>query len=351
MDFDSQYLIVTADGRLWQTVRQGDGTWLSLRSIQLSGQVGSVVVPINIGLGPVAGIVGVGVGYPSAEFLVVSTNAFGSVWQTVIKEDGTSSAINNISAIIGNNANVAFLQGGCVVDPFTSIYTFRDQNQHLWSLTHSTANNSWKLDNLAALGNTANSVLNATAAGASSAASQFLIVSSDGNLTFAERSLTGVWSGVVDVRAQFILERLPDPGPIGAAVGACADFQTSAAGFIIQTQWLLTTSSGSFWYAMRPYSQTPWTLYNLNTRLGIPLPPPVWTSATAAAGNGGTGSAFFCFTTSADGHLWWTKRLPDDTWVGVVAGTEKTDLTQMLGIPGAVIDVTITSQYAGIQPE
>jgi hypothetical protein len=285
---------------------------------------------------------GVGVVGGGAEFLFTTSN--GNLWQTTISGDGAGQFCTDLSGVLPIPGPVGEFDG-CRNDPFSNNYIFYTQDGHLWHTTHSfatTRDDTWTLEDLVLKwGAIARSVTMAAAAGASGATAQYLIVTPDGRLTLAERR-EGSWIGLTDVTSNF-------PARVVVIAGACADFQNSPAGFAIKTQWLFATHDGRLWHAL--YDGT-WLLTDVSATLGIPLPSgSTFYIALGAAGNGGTGSAFFLFVTPDDGHLWWTKRLPDGSWTGDAPGTNKVDLTLKLGIPGQVHDVAPASQYAGIEPE
>jgi hypothetical protein len=86
----AQFMFATVDGGLWHTVRNADGTWTGLGNVK--GQIGDP--------GPVTGVSATSSAPGVVQFMF--TTADGGLWHTIRNADGTWTGLGNVKGQIGD---------------------------------------------------------------------------------------------------------------------------------------------------------------------------------------------------------------------------------------------------------
>jgi surface antigen len=289
-----QFAIVTAEGRLWHTIRSSDGTWAT------RGDAGRVVGGAAV---RAAGVAGDGT-EGEAQFVVATTS--GRLWHTIRNADGTWRARGDLGRALGIGA-VKAIAGASDGVSGEAQFAILTTSGRLWH-TIRRADGSWQRPG--DLGRVVGpSVVTGVAAAGdgTEGEAQFIVATADGNLWHTIRRSNGTWQPRGDMSRTF-------------GFGSARAVAAAGDGMAGEAQFAAATSGGRLWHTIRDDGGAWQRRGDLGSALGLG-------TVTAASGSadGTTGEAQFAVVTS-DGRLWHTLRDAKGAW------QRRGDLSKQLGL-------------------
>jgi hypothetical protein len=269
---ETQFVLTTADGHLWHTLRRADGTWTGL---------GDVEARFGPGMVAVAAVAAADVTSGETQFMYVR-QANGDLMDASRYADGTWAV--NLDAGLAVPGPVAAVAGTGSA-PGDTQFVFTTAGGHLWHTLNGTGPTDVQKQFATAIPGPVAAV---AAANGTSGETQFVFTTADGHLWHTVRRADGTWTGLGDVQGQFAI-----PGAVTAVAGT--------GGAPGETQFVFTTADGHLWHTLRRADGT-WTgLGNVQDQIPRTFDPvraiPGRVAAVAAA-NGTSGETQFMFTTS-----------------------------------------------------
>jgi hypothetical protein len=234
---------ITADARLWHSVRNPDGTWTAADNVASHILIYSAVTAVTAASSA------------AGQLELIYTTADGGVWQAVRDASGTWGYPTEDNGIFGNIGTItAIAATSC--DPSQAQLMFATHEGGLWHSIQQ-AGGGWTLpigDVHGQIGDPG-VVVAVAAAAAAPGTSAFMFATADGGLWHTMRNPDGTWTGLGNVKGQ-----IGDPGPVTGVAAA-----GSAPGVV---QFMFTTADGNLWHTIRQANGT-WTgLGNVKGQIG-----------------------------------------------------------------------------------
>ncbi|GHO92687.1 hypothetical protein KSF_027350 [Reticulibacter mediterranei] len=211
---ETQYMFATADGHLWHTIRQANGSWSGLDDI-----TAQLAVP-----GPVRAIAATSSQSGEAQFMFATAD--GHLWHSIRHVDGSWSGLGDVNSQVTIPGPVRAITATSSQSGEAQ-FMFATADGHLWhTIRH--ADGSWSgLDDITAQLAIPASV-SAVAAASSQSGGEFMFTTADGHLWHTLQRSDGSWSGLGDVNSQVTI-----PGPVRAV--AATSSQSGEAQFMFAT--------------------------------------------------------------------------------------------------------------------
>ena len=221
----AQFLFATADGGLWHTIRNPDGSWTGLGDAK--GQVGNP--------GAVTAVAAASSSAGLAQFLFATAD--GGLWHAIRNPDGSWTRAGDVKVQIGDPGAVTAV---AAVSSSAGLaqFLFATADGGLWHAVRN-PDGTWTkaADAKSQIGNPGIVVAVAAASGALGEA-QFLLATADGGLWHTVRNPDGSWTGAGNVKGQ-----IGNPGSVVAVSGAASAPET--------VQFLFATADGGLWHTIR----------------------------------------------------------------------------------------------------
>ncbi len=277
-------------GLLWHTVRESNGAWSGLRSVN-----GQFAIP-----GPVSAVAAAWDGKVGETQLMFATYD-GLLWHTLREPGGAWSGLGSVNGQFTIPHPVSAVAGTWDGKVGETQFMFATSDGRLWH-TIRQPGGAWSgLDSVNghfAIPGPVTAV--AAAWDAKEGETQFMFATSDGRLWHTIRQPSGTWSGLGSVNGQFQI-----PAPV-RAVSATNDGNRG------ETQFMFTTDDGRLWHTIHKPNGAWSGLDSVNGHFAIPHP----VTAVAAAWDGKVDETQFMFATD-DGRLWHSIREASGAWTGL----------------------------------
>ncbi len=190
----TQYMLTNGAGRLLHTIRYADGSWQPVGDAQtVIGIPGPVV--------DVAGTAGAG-----GETHFMLTTAGGHLWHTVRKADGNWTGLGDVHTQIAVSGPVRSIAAATGKAGETH-YAFTTSDGHLWHTIRFADGSWQPTGDAHAVLGIAGPVSAVAAAGGKPGETQYMFTTSGGHLCHTLRRVDGSWTGVGDVNGQFAIPK------------------------------------------------------------------------------------------------------------------------------------------------
>ena len=300
---------LSANGHLWHTIRQPDGSWAAADDVNRL-----ITVP-----GPVTAVAAASSAAGQAQFAFATAD--GRLWHTIRQPDGTWSGSHDVKDHFGD-PGVVIAVAAVSLAPNVAEFVFATADGGLWHSVRRPDGTWMGLGDLKAQFGDPGAVVAVATASTVAGEVQFVLATADGSLWHGIRRADGTWTGLADVKGQ-----IGDPGVVVAVAAAGAAPQLA--------QFLFATADGALWHTTRQPDGT-WTrMLDVKAQTGN-------TGSVVAVAAAATGPDYtqFVFATSGGG-LWHTIRQPGGTW------TAAANVKNTLGDMGAISAVAATSSASG----
>ena len=269
--------MATEDGHVWHTIRFANGTW---------APVGDVTEQLHY-FGPVTAVAAASTATGEAQFLLATAD--GGLWHTIRFLDGSWEPLGRtlveswdptgyVTRYIRNPGRVVALAAASAASGDAQFLMATDDGR-LWHTVRSGQQWTYREDVNAKIGDPGRVVALAAASAIPGEAQEYLMASDDGRLWHTIRHANGTWEPMGDVNSQIAGHPVvvADPGAprnnpgavdvlgLGRAVAVTAASTTPG-----EVQFLFATDDGHLWHTIRSADGS-WALAgDVNGQIGEP---------------------------------------------------------------------------------